>query len=383
MKHVAILGSTGSIGVNTLDVIRHRRRDFQVVGLSAYRNMELLARQIREFRPRLVSVKDDACARQLKRLVTIRGLKILPQDEGLEALAGAPRLDILVVATSGTAGLRPTLTAIRRGVRVALANKEPLVMAGEIIMKALQASGATLIPVDSEHSAIFQCLQNAPPRALRRIYLTGSGGPFRNWTRARLKQVTPARALRHPKWKMGSKITIDSATLMNKGLEIIEARWLFNIPAEHIEVLIHPDAIIHSLVEFQDRSLLAQLGVPDMRIPIQYALDYPERVPGRAGGVDFVGLRKLSFFAPRSDAFPCLRIAQQAARAGGTSGCVMNAANEIAVEAFLAKQIGFMDIPRTIERVMCRHRVQQQPRLNDIMALDTWARREAYSFCYR
>ncbi|MDD5746902.1 MAG: 1-deoxy-D-xylulose-5-phosphate reductoisomerase [Candidatus Omnitrophica bacterium] len=383
MKKIAILGSTGSIGTSTLSVVHSRPGDFRVIGLSAYRNMRLLARQIKLFRPKLVSVKDEPAIRKLEKLADLSGVKVYTQDQGLAAIAAHAEVQTLVVATSGIISLRPTLSAIERGKTIALANKEPLVMAGEIVMAAVKRCGARMIPVDSEHSAIFQCLHKEEHRALSRIYLTGSGGPFRDFPKDRLNRVTPEMALRHPKWKMGKKITIDSATLMNKGLELIEACRLFGVGPERIEVVIHPEAIIHSMVEFCDRSVLAQLGIPDMRVPIQYALDYPYRRDNAVKSPDFFRIKALRFFKPDNERFPCLNIARQAARAGGTSPGVMNAVNEVAVEAFLDGRIGFNDIPAVIRRVMKKHACITHPTLEQIFSVDEWARKEARLLCYQ
>ncbi|MBU4305417.1 MAG: 1-deoxy-D-xylulose-5-phosphate reductoisomerase [Candidatus Omnitrophica bacterium] len=383
MKKIAILGSTGSIGTNALRIVREKPEEYRVIGLSAYRNVQLLARQIKLFKPKLISVKDVQGIKQLKVLVNLKGIKVFVQADGLGEIATHKEVERLVVATAGTISLVPVLEAIKAGKIIALANKEPLVMAGEIVMDAVRRKKGMIIPVDSEHSAIFQCLRKEDIRSLKRIYLTGTGGPFRNATRKYIRQAGPETALCHPKWKMGKKITIDSATLMNKGLELIEARWLFSVPEEKIEVLIHPEAVIHSMVEFNDRSVIAQMGIADMRLPIQYALDYPERKTNNLNELDFVKLKKLHFFKPDVKRFPCLAIAQKVARAGGSCGCVMNAANEIAVEAFLAKKIGFMDIPRVINSVLDKHIYAPHPNLEEILALDEWARKEAWALCYR
>jgi len=382
MKKIAILGSTGSIGTNTLNVIQSRPKDFKVIALSAYTNMRLLAKQIKLFHPEIISVKDESAIRRLKRMVDLSGIKVYTQDKGLEIIAGYNRVETLVVATTGTVSLIPTLIAIKQGKKIALANKEPLVMAGEILMQAAKKSKAIIIPVDSEHSAIFQCLKNEDKSALKKIYLTGSGGPFLNFKKKELNKVNLKMALRHPKWKMGKKITIDSATLMNKGLELIEARWLFDVACEQVEVVIHPEAVIHSMVEFCDGSVIAQMGITDMRIPIQYALDYPKRCLSRLASLDLFKLKTLTFLRPDVKKFPCLDIARRVASSGGSAGCVMNAANEVTVQAFIARKISFKKIPSVIAKVLKKHRFVKHPGLNEILTLDNWARREAELVCY-
>ncbi|MBU1087823.1 MAG: 1-deoxy-D-xylulose-5-phosphate reductoisomerase [Candidatus Omnitrophica bacterium] len=383
MKNIAILGSTGSIGTNALKIVRSRPRDFKIIGISGYSNIPLLAQQIKEFNPEIVSVKDDAVISQLEKKVSLKGIKIYAQNIGLDKIVTNKKVSIVLVATSGTVSLNPTLEAIERGKIIALANKEPLVMAGQIVMERIKKNKGTLIPVDSEHSAIFQCLKQEDIKQLRRIYLTGSGGPFKDFKKSQLAKVTLEMALKHPKWKMGKKITIDSATLMNKGLELIEARWLFDIAPEKIEVIIHPEAVIHSMVEFLDRSVIAQLGITDMRLPIQYAFDYPRRLANKLQSIDFIKTKALTFFKPNSDSFPCLAIARQAALKGGSSGAVMNAANEIAVEAFLLKKIKFIEIPKIVSAILKKHSFIKRPVLDEIFQLDIWARREAELLCYQ
>lgn len=383
MKNIAILGSTGSIGTNTLRVIHSRPGDFRVIALSAYRNMRLLAKQIKLFQPKLISVKDEKCIEKLRELVDLSGIRVYTQDKGLMLIAKHKQVQTLVIATAGTVSLVPTLLAIEHGKTIALANKEPLVMAGEILMRVVKKNKGRIIPVDSEHSAIFQCLHKEEKDSLRRVYLTGTGGPFRDFSKKDLEKVNLKMALKHPKWKMGKKITIDSATLMNKGLEIIEARWLFDIPPQNIEIVIHPEALIHSMVEFCDRSILAQLGVTDMRLPIQYALDYPLRCANKLKAPDFFSLKSLTFFKPDLNKFQCLGIAKKVAKLGGSAGCVMNAANEIAVEAFLNEKINFLKIPDVISRVLEKHKFVKCPTLDEIFSLDKWARREAGSLCYQ
>lgn len=383
MKNIAILGSTGSIGTNALKVIKSRPKDFNVIGLSAYSNVHLIAKQINEFKPEIVSVKDDGVIEKLSKLVSLKAVKVYPQEIGLHRIATSAKVKTLLVATSGIVSLKPTLEAIKRGKVIALANKEPLVMAGQIVMETVRKSKGTIIPVDSEHSAIFQCLKQEDITKLRKIYLTGSGGPFRKFKKSQIQKVTLSQALRHPKWKMGRKITIDSATLMNKGLELIEARWLFDVPACDIEVIIHPEAVIHSMVEFCDKSVIAQLGITDMRLPIQYAFDYPKRISNDLPSVDFLKTKALTFYKPNVNNFPCLAIAKEVALKGGSCGAVMNAANEIAVEAFLSKKIKFIEIPKVITKVLKNHKFIKRPGLDEIFSLDAWARREAELLCYQ
>jgi 1-deoxy-D-xylulose-5-phosphate reductoisomerase len=382
MKNIAILGSTGSIGTSALKVVRSRPKDYKVLGLSAYSNVDLLARQIKEFKPKIVSVKDKDTVYKLEKKVSLKGIKAYAQDVGLGKIANHPQVQTILVATSGIVSLKPTLDAIKKGKTIALANKEPLVMAGQIVMDTLKHNKGCIIPVDSEHSAIFQCLKQEKKACLKKIYLTGSGGPFRNFTQSQLSKVTLKMALKHPKWKMGKKITIDSATLMNKGLELIEARWLFDVLPEKIEVIVHPEAVIHSMVEFCDKSVIAQLGITDMRLPIQYAFDHPQRKANKLSSVDFYKTKHLSFFKPNLKNFPCLAIARQVAVKGGSSGAVMNAANEIAVAAFLAKKIRFLDIADIIKKVLDKHKFIKHPGIEEIFESDAWARREAEAFCY-
>ena len=364
VKKIAILGSTGSIGQQTLDVVRALPHRFQVVGLAAGRNIDLLSKQIDEFKPGFVYCQDT------KTLLTNTDYEVLP----LEEIASHPQVETVVIATSGESGLRPTLATVKAGKNVALANKESLVMAGEIITGEAKLNAARILPVDSEHSAIWQCLrgETEPPA---RLLLTASGGPFRNYSMARLNGVTAEQALRHPTWQMGRKVTIDSATLMNKGLEIIEARWLFDMPIDKIKVLIHPQSIIHSMVEFIDGSVKAQLSHPDMRLPIQYALSYPERLPNpQLPGLDWNSISDLSFEQPNFDKFPCLKLAIEAGRQEETYPAVLCTADEVAVELFLSGRIRFPDIPRLIEQTLSAHKAAVHPTLEDIIAADAWAR---------
>ena len=371
VKRVAVLGSTGSIGQQTLDVVRALPGQFRVVGLAAGKNVELLAEQIGEFKPEFVyySSADNQNKKAHSRL-SDTGCEFLP----LEDMACHPDVDIAVIATSGTAGLSPTLAAVKAGKNVALANKESLVAAGEIITGEARQSGARILPIDSEHSAIWQCL-NGERQEAHRIILTASGGPFHEYSAAQIKEVTVEQALKHPSWQMGRKVTIDSATLMNKGLEVIEAHWLFHMPIDNITVLIHPQSIIHSMVEFIDGSLKAQLSYPDMRLPIQYALSYPDRIANpQLPRLDWSNLSSLTFEQPDLDKFPCLRLAIEAGKNGGTCPAVLCAADEVAVELFLSQRISFVDIAHLIERVLEQHQKVAHPGIEEVMAADTWAR---------
>lgn len=370
IKRVAVLGSTGSIGRQTLDVIRALPQRFRVVGLAAGKNLELLAEQIEEFKPELVGCPPESDdIERLKSLVDIKN-----DLSSLDEIAASAEVDIAVIATSGKAGLRPTLAALRAGRNIALANKESLVSAGEIITGEAKKSGARILPVDSEHSAIWQCFSGEKQKAAH-IILTASGGPFRQFSSEQLAEVTVAQALQHPSWQMGKKVTIDSATLMNKGLEVIEAHWLFRMPYDRIDVLVHPQSIIHSMVEFIDGSIKAQLSYPDMRLPIQYALSYPERLPNpQLPRVDWSLVKSLDFEPPDYDKFPCLRLAIEAGKKGGTYPAVLCAADEVAVELFLDGHIRFADIAAVIERTLEQHRVINKPGLEEIEAADAWAR---------
>lgn len=347
MKKILILGSTGSIGVNTLEIARSFPEKFEIIGLTANNNIQLLKKQIEEFHPKVVVVRDLAKAKELKAQIGNQ-CEILTGDQGLLEITKRDNYDILVSALVGFAGLAPTIEAIKLKKRIALANKETLVTAGEIVNALCKKFNAELIPVDSEHSAIFQCLNGENKNDINKIILTASGGPFLNKTKKDLEKVTIEDALKHPNWKMGSKITIDSATMMNKGLEVIEAYWLFNLPKEKIEVIIHPQSIIHSMVEFKDGSIKAQLSTPDMRLPILYALTFPDRCQFNAVKTDLKKINQLTFFEPDFDKFACLKIAYDVIGEGGTATCVLNAANEVAVEKFLSGKIKFTQIPEMI-----------------------------------
>ena len=378
MKAIAILGSTGSIGRQTLEIVRAHPDRLRVVALAAGRaNPSLLAEQVREFRPELVAVPDDETARELTELIAGEpgALTIETGSEGLITAAAHTRAETVVTGVVGTLGLLPTAAAVRAGKTIALANKETLVAAGSAIMPMARRHGARIVPVDSEHSAIFQSLSGWESGDVRSIWLTGSGGPFRTWTREQMGRATIGDALKHPNWSMGPKITIDSATLMNKGLEVIEARWLFDIPPARIRVVIHPQSVLHSAVEFVDGSVVGQMGLPDMRLPIHFALFYPERVASeQVPPLDLVKLASLTFEEPDLERFPCLALARAAAADDGTVACVLNAANEVAVDAFLKGAIKFADIARYIEKVLERHVVVSKPSLEDILRADEWAR---------
>ncbi|NTU47394.1 MAG: 1-deoxy-D-xylulose-5-phosphate reductoisomerase [Syntrophobacteraceae bacterium] len=379
MKNIAVLGSTGSIGVSTLEVLDQFPGRFRAVALAAGRNTDLLLDQIRRFRPRLVAVMDEDLAAKLTGAMgrDDRETEVVFGPQGYEQVATHPEAEMVVSAMVGAAGLLPTIAALKSGKSLALANKETLVVAGEIVMGLAEERNIQILPVDSEHSAIFQALRGNHRSALKRILLTASGGPFFNREKGELASVTPQAALRHPNWTMGQKITIDSATLMNKGLEVIEAHWLFGVPVDQIAVHIHPESIVHSMVEYIDGSVIAQMGIPDMKIPIAYALAFPERLPVQSPALDLFRLEKLSFYPPDDEKFPCLRLAYDASRRGSTLPAVLNAANEIAVQAFLDGTIGFMDIPRVIQSVMHRHKPAETLTLEVILEADIWARTEA------
>ncbi|MCX5820725.1 MAG: 1-deoxy-D-xylulose-5-phosphate reductoisomerase [Deltaproteobacteria bacterium] len=378
MKRISLLGSTGSIGVSTLDVVGAHPDQFAVTALAAGRNITLMKQQIERFRPRLAAMIDEAHARELRSLLGPASVTdVLSGPEGYRETAAAADADMVVSAMVGAAGLLPTLDAIDAGKDIALANKETLVMAGHIVLRKASERGVKIIPVDSEHSAIFQCLLGHRGEDVRRIILTASGGPFLHASEEDLAKVTTAQALRHPNWAMGKKITIDSATMMNKGLEVIEAGWLFGLPAEAIDVLIHPQSIVHSLVEYRDGSVIAQMGVPDMRLPIAYALSYPNRLTRDEETLDLRKVGTLTFLHPDPVRFPALRLAYEAAKAGGTMPAVLNGANEMAVTAFIAEQMRFDRIVSVVQEVLSRHRKQADPGIDAILAADRWAREEA------
>jgi 1-deoxy-D-xylulose-5-phosphate reductoisomerase len=375
MKRISVLGSTGSIGCNTLEIMHRFPDRFSVVALSAARNVSLLADQIRRFEPDIAAVLDVQAADALKGLLP-DGCKteVVYGSEGYRAAAAPDSADMLLSAVVGAAGLEPTLAAIEAGKDVALANKETLVMAGPIVMRRAAQNHVRILPVDSEHSAIFQCLEGNRREDLEKIFLTASGGPFLNRDPESFAHITPEDALRHPNWQMGPKITIDSATLMNKGLEIIEARWLFDVDLSQIEVIVHPQSIVHSMVAYRDGSVLAQLGIPDMKTAIAYALAYPERLPLEQPLPEFAAAGGLTFQTPDLNRFPCLALACEACETGATMPAVLNAANEVAVGAFLDRTIAFSDISETVRHTMARHRVAVEPTFEAIIAADAWAR---------
>jgi 1-deoxy-D-xylulose-5-phosphate reductoisomerase len=379
-KNIAILGSSGSIGKNSLEVIANFPDQFKVSYLTVNKNIEALCQQVQRFKPRGVVVLDECSASACKKRVN-GTTEVLVGEEGLEEIVQRDDVDVVISSLVGFAGLKPTINAIKAKKKIALANKETLVVAGEIIMRLVKDNGVTLIPVDSEHSAIFQCLVGESNSQIDKIILTASGGPFLSTAKDELRRVTIQQALNHPNWKMGSKITIDSATLMNKGLEVIEAHWLFGLPADKIEVVIHPQSIIHSMVEFIDGSVKAQLGIPDMKIPIQYALTYPERALSKFVRIDFPKLKEMTFFEPDRDRFQCLQLAFDALHTGGTMPAALNAANEIAVERFLDGKISFLKIPETICRTMEQHISKSSPTLEEIIDADSSARTFAKSIC--
>jgi 1-deoxy-D-xylulose-5-phosphate reductoisomerase len=377
MKGLSILGSTGSVGTNVLRVVEAFPDRFRVVGLAAGSNVELLARQILSHRPRVVSVVDASAAEALARLVDVSGLRLGVGEAGMVEVATHPEAGQVVASAVGALGLVPTYRALEAGKDVALANKETLVMAGELMVAQARSKGGRLLPVDSEHSAIHQCLEGQKVEAVRRLVLTASGGPFRERPAGTFASITPAEALAHPTWSMGRKISIDSATLMNKGLEVIEAHWLFGLPPERIDVLIHPQSIVHSMVELVDGSLLAQLGVTDMRLPIQYALSYPERWASPFPKLDFGRAMRLEFHPPDKERFPCLGLAYRALAAGGVVPTVLNAANEEAVAAFLAGHVPFTAIPDSIAEVVGAWTARAVSSIEDVMEADAAARRRA------
>lgn len=377
MKHITILGSTGSIGRSALEVIRHFPDKFHIIGLSTNSNIDILYQQIRKFHPAFVCVKDKAKALALKSKLNSK-TKLFAGEDGIEEMVKNNQAQKIILAISGSDALSPLLAAIEVAKDIALANKEAMVMAGPIIMERAKRKKIKIIPIDSEQSAIWQCLDGQDKNKLKNIYLTASGGPFRKSDKKDLKDISIKEVLKHPRWKMGKKVSVDSATLMNKGLEVLETMFLFNIAVDKIKVLIHPEAIIHSMVEFIDGVILAQLSVTDMRIPIQYALSYPERLSNTLPSIDFLKLRRLQFQEPDFKRFPCLELAYRVAKELGTAPAVLNAANEVCVDGFLKERLDFVSIPKVIEKVLDRHRNVKQPNLGDVVEADTWARDEAY-----
>ncbi len=381
MTKLTVLGSTGSIGTSTLDVVSRHPEKYQVVALTAYRQDELLFEQCQRFRPRYAVLLDEAATERLKQRVLSAGLdvEVLCGEQALEQVASLPEVDAVMAAIVGAAGLRPCLAAARAGKKILLANKEALVMAGRIFMDAVRQNGATLLPIDSEHNAIFQSLPHdyaadMTASGVSKILLTASGGPFRDTPLSALQHVTPEQACAHPNWVMGRKISVDSATMMNKGLEVIEAHWLFNASADDIQVVIHPQSVIHSMVQYVDGSVLAQMGNPDMRTPIAHALAYPMRIDAGVAPLDLFKVATLNFVAPDFERFPCLALAYQALRAGGTAPAILNAANEVAVDAFLNKKISFLDIPRLISDVLAAQASVAVDTLDDVLLADAAAR---------
>ena len=378
MKNVVIFGSTGSIGINALKVIKALKDKFRVIGLSANTNTALLKEQIDEFEPEIAVICDTEKSAGFK----VKKTRMFTGEDGLLELASYKNADIVVMAMSTSCALKPLLSAIDAKKRIALANKESLVMAGEIITEKAKLNGVSIIPIDSEHSAIFQCINGQDIKYLKNIYLTGTGGPLRKMAVSKMRLVPPQVAVKHPKWAMGKKISVDSATMMNKGLEVIEARWLFGLPVEKIKILIHPQAIVHSMVEFVDGSVIAQMGVTDMRLPIQYALTYPERVDSGLASLDFVDIKRLNFFKPNFKKFPSLEMAYQAGRQSGTMPCVLNAANEELVKLYLEGKIRLTDIAKGVKKIMKAHKPVKNPGLDEIFKTDLWAR-ERVNACYQ
>lgn len=376
MQRVAVLGSTGSIGTSCLDVLDGMRDTTCVAGLTAHRRWRDLQKQVERFQPRRVVISDASLAGEIPRSAFGPGTDVVFGESGIERLAADPEVDMVVAGIVGAAGLRGTWAAIETGKRIGLANKETLVVAGPLVMELARQRGATIVPVDSEHSAVFQAMQSGTQKEVKRIVLTASGGPFRTWTEQQLRDVTPKQASSHPTWNMGPKITVDSANLMNKALEVIEARWLFDLRPDQIEVVVHPQSIIHSFVEFVDGSVIAQLSPPDMKLPIQYALTYPARIEGIAPKLDWKKTYQLEFSPPDLDRFPALGLGFEVARRGGTSGAVLNAANEVAVERFLAGQLSFCDIHRACRAVLESHHYDPAPTLTELFRQDAWAREE-------
>jgi len=376
MKNVVLLGSTGSIGSSTVKVAEDLPDKIRLLGLAAGNNLELLLEQARKHLPEAISITDPAKAEELRAALGTT-TRVFSGSEGLLKLATLPGADIVLIAIVGTAGLQPALAAIRAGKDIAVASKEILVMAGEIIMREAREHGVRVLAVDSEHSAIFQCLDGKPSNSVRKLWLTASGGPFRATPKEEFSQITVERALKHPSWVMGRKITIDSATLFNKGLEMIEARWLFDVEMARVSVVVHPQSVVHSMVEVVDGSMLAQLSTPDMCLPIQYALTYPDRAPNDRVQTNLAKLGNLTFEEPDLDRFPSLELARRAGESGGTLPAVLNAANEVAVEAFLSRRINFPQISETVRRTMDKHKVVPHPTLDQILEADAWARREA------
>lgn len=376
-KRVCIIGSTGSIGTSTCDVIDSMPDRFDVVGLAAGKNAAVLADQVAKYKPKLVAIADETVADEHRNSLTRTGATLVTGPSGVKHMAALPEADVVVCAAVGASGLAPLFAALDAGHTVAIANKEPIVMAGELVMARARERHAAVLPVDSEHNALFQCLEGRSADEVRRIILTASGGPFYRSTSVELADISPEEAIAHPTWDMGPKVSVDSSTLMNKGLEVIEAMWLFGVPLDKIEILIHPQSIIHGMVEFVDGSVMAYVSRPDMRVPIQHALTWPERVPTSFDLVDLVESAPWTFAEPELDQFPCLALARQAASRGGTFPAVLSAANEVAVELFMTDKIGFTDIPVVVERTLAAHSESGPFSLESVLAADEWARSEA------
>lgn len=375
MKKISILGSTGSVGKQTLDVVRANKDKFEVIAISANSSVDLLLEQIKEFRPKYVAVYDEVSCIKLKSMIPSDiNIEVLSGMEGLKAIASLDEIDVLLTAIVGMIGLLPTLCAIRNGKDIALANKETLVCAGSLVMNEAKKYNVNILPVDSEHSAIFQCLNGEQNKEIEKIILTASGGPFRGKKKQDLLHITKNEALKHPNWSMGRKISIDSSTLMNKGLEVIEAKWLFGVDYNDIDVVVHPQSIIHSMVQFIDSSVMAQLGCPDMRLPIQYALTYPDRAVNDFERLDLAKLATLTFENPDLETFPCLKLAYDTLKMGGTYSAALNSANEVLVSEFLEDKIGFYDIPYYIEKTLEAHVSIAEPTLDEILDVDRWSR---------
>jgi 1-deoxy-D-xylulose-5-phosphate reductoisomerase len=382
MKSLAVIGATGSVGKNTLRVVEHLKDRFQIFALAAHSTVDLLAEQTAAFHPSVVAIGDPARVAQFRQRCTelrVPMPEVVTGQSGLRQIASAPQVDIVVSAAVGAAGLQPTYSAVAAGKTVALANKEAMVVGGELLRKTAERTGARLIPIDSEHSALDQCLRSGQRGEVRRLILTASGGPFRETPAEQFAKITPEEALKHPTWQMGKRITVDSATLMNKGLEVIEARWLFDIAPERIDIMVHPQSVVHSMVEFVDGSIVAQLGTADMRQPIQYALTYPERLPSAVASLDWTMVPRLDFNPPDRKRFPCINLAYRAIEMGGTAPAVVNAADEVVVQAFLDKKLPFSDIPKIVAATLEAHRVQPADRLESVMEADAWARSHALS----
>ena len=381
MKKISIMGSTGSVGTQTLDVIDYLSDKWTVVGLSAYSNIDLLEKQIKKFNPKFAVVIDTKSAKKLKNKLTNCSTKILQGTDNLEKIASLSELDLVINSIVGAAGLRPSLAALKAGHELGLANKESLVIGGHLISEIIEKNNGYILPVDSEHSAIFHLLENKEDKEIKNILLTASGGPFFNKSKEDLNKVTVEEALDHPNWDMGNKITIDSATMMNKGLEVIEAHWLFDMSYDNIKIVVHPESIIHSMVEFRDKTITAELGVPDMKTPIQSVLTYPDKRKSNVKSLNLFEVGQLNFKKPDFNKFPNLKLAYEAGKKGGSMPAVLNAANEVAVSSFLNKKISFLEISKIIEKTLEKHKLINFPNFEEIMEIDSWARKIAKEEC--